>query len=334
MKKIVLSAFGGPEVLTVGDAPEPEPPVDGWVVDVRAIGVNYAELVERRGRYRKDQRLPYELGKEACGVVAARGPEAPDRSAGGFDVGDRAIVIRWDGGCYAERVTARPGQALRVPRHLSFEEGAAFANTFATAWWAQEEIARARPGDAALIQAAAGGVGTAAVALARARGLDPILGTAGGRAKCARVEALGADRCFDYTAADFRDGVREATRGRGVDYVLESVGGEVYERSLEVLAPGGRLIVIGFSSIRSSYAEAIPRLHPLTLFHRSIAVGGLNVQNLDYPRETAVWDALVGCAVEHELRPVIGLELPLGEAARAHAEIEARRTVGKVVLKP
>jgi len=334
MRKIVLTEFGGPDVLAVSEVPDPEPPTDGWVVDVHAIGLNFAELVERRGRYRKDQQLPYELGKEASGVVVARGPEAPTRAEGGFDEGDRAIVVRWEGGCYAERVTARPGQALHPPRHLDAIEAAAFANTFGTAWWAQEEVARARAGDAALIQAAAGGVGTAAVTLARARGLGPIIGTAGTPEKCERVEAIGADRCVDYSQDDFRSIVRELTAGRGAAYVLESVGGDVYEHSLEVLAPLGRLVVIGFSSIRSNYAEAIPRLHPLTVFHRSIGVCGLNVQNLDYPSARDKWSELVRCAEDHELRPVVGLELPLAEAARAHSEIEARRTFGKVVLIP
>ena len=177
MRKVVLTGFGGPEVLVPTEAPEPDLPADGWIVELRAIGLNFAELVERRGLYRKDQRLPYEIGKEACGVIVQRG-----RDARGFELGQRVIVIKFSGGCYAERVAVRPGQVLPLPAHLDFAGGAAFAIAYATAWYAQEELARARPGETALIQAAAGATGSAAVRLAKARGLT-VIGTAGGPEK-------------------------------------------------------------------------------------------------------------------------------------------------------
>jgi len=329
VRAIVLERFGGPEVLEVRDFPDPEPPADGYVVEARAIAVNFAETVERRGVYRKEQPLPYPLGKEAAGVVVARGPEARR-----FREGDPVIVVKFDNGCYAERIACREDQVLRPPAGLDFREMAAFATAFATAWYSQEEIARARPGDAVLIQAAAGGVGTAAVLLARSRGLAPVLGTAGGPEKCALVEGLGADRCVDYRREDFREAVRQLTGDRGADYILESVGGQVYEHSLEVLAPMGRLVIIGFSALRDDYGRSIPRLHPLTLFHRSIAVGGLNIDNLKFQRRREVWDRLVAHAEEHGLRPVLGPAYPLAEAAAAHAALESRATTGKLLLLP
>ena len=327
MRKIQLQRFGGPEVLEVTDHPEPVCPPDGYIVETRAIGLNYAELVERRGQYRKDMALPYEMGKEASGIVVERGPEATE-----FEVGDEAIVVRFDNGCYAERIAAREAQMIRPPRGLDFVQMAAFANTFGTAWYAMYELARIRPGESVLIQAAAGGVGTAAISLAKSFGCGPIIGTAGSPEKCALVERLGADVCVDYRRADFRDAVRELTGGVGIDYCLESVGKEVYDRSLESLAPLGRLVVIGFSSIDKDYAEVIPRLHPLALFHRSILVGGLNMDNLKYQDRREFWKHLDRHVEEHGIVPHVGLTLPFEEAAEAHRALEGRETSGKVVL--
>jgi NADPH2:quinone reductase len=128
--------------------------------------------------------------------------------------------------------------------------------------------------------------------------------------------------------------VLEATGGRGVDFVLESVGGDVFQRSLEVLAPMGRMVVIGFSSIREDYKQAVPKVHPLSLFHRSTMISGLNVENLDIPTRRDVWARLVRHVDQHGLRPVIGHRFPLEQAAEAHAALEGRRTQGKVLLVP
>lgn len=334
MLKIVLEAFGAPEVLRPVDVPDPEPPVDGYVVELAAIGINFAELVERRGRYRRDQRLPYEMGKEGAGTVVAAGPAAPGPDAGGFAVGDRVMVVKFDGGVYAERVALRARDLLAAPEHLSLEEAAAFAIAFGTAWYAQEELARVRPGEAVLIQAAAGSTGSAAVKLAVARGCGPVIATAGGAAKCEQALALGAATCVDYRGDDFAPAVADATAGRGVDYCLESVGGDVFERSLAVLAPLGRLVVIGFSSIDADHAERIKRVHPLQLFLRSWGLFGLNVENLDFPNRPDVWSRLAAFAAEHGLRPHLGPRFPLRAAAAAHAAIERRETTGKVLLIP
>lgn len=329
MRKIVLSAFGAPEVLELAELDSPELPRDGYLVEVKACGVNFADVVERRGEYRKDQQLPYDLGKEAAGVVVERGPEATE-----FALGDRVIVIHFEGGCYAERVAARPDQVLPAPAHLDFDELAAMPIIYATAWYAMHELARVRPGESVLIQAAAGAVGAAAIQLARSHGCTPILGTAGGPEKAAFVEELGADRGIDYRTHDFRKAVAGATDGVGVDYVLESVGGEVFERSLEVMAPMGRMVIIGFSSIRGDYAKAIKRIHPLSLFHRSTAIAGLNIENLRFASRRDVWGRMLRHVESEGLRPVIGHRFPLADAAAAHRALESRATRGKVLLIP
>ena len=327
MRAVVVDQFGSADVLQFRELPDPTPPPGGYVVQVVASAVNFADLVERRGLYRKDQSLPAQLGKEAAGVVVARHEDAVE-----FDVGDPVIVVRFANGCYAEQVPAEAHEVLRPPRGLSFVEMAAFATAYATAWYAMHEIGRVRPGDSALIQAAAGGVGSAAVTLARTGGCAPIIGTAGGPAKCSLARAQGADACVDYLADDFRPTVLDLTHDTGVDYCLESVGGETYERSLDVLAPMGRLVIIGFSGIGADYAHQIPRLHPLTVFHRSITVGGLNVDNLGFTRRRDIWNRLVAHAEEHAIRPLVGQTHPFAHIRHAHAELESRRSTGKVVL--
>jgi NADPH2:quinone reductase len=327
LRAIVVDEFGSPEVLTFRELPDPTPPPGGYVVQVMAAALNFADVVERRGQYKKDQQLPAQLGKEAAGVVVARDDDAVE-----FDVGDPVIVVRFGNGCYAEQVPAEAHEVLRPPRGLSFIEMSAFGTGFVTAWYAMHEIARVRPGESALIQAAAGGVGTAAVALARSSGCAPVIGTAGGAEKCDLARACGADACVDYLSEDFRTVVAELTHDTGVDYCLESVGGETYTRSLDALAPMGRLVIIGFSSIGGDYAQAIPRLHPLTVFHRSISVGGLNIDNLSFQQRREVWDRLVDHAEEHALRPVIGQVHPFERIRDAHEALESRRSTGKVVL--
>ena len=327
MRAIVVDDFGSTEVLQFRDLPDPTPPPGGYVVQVIASAVNYADVVERRGQYKKSQQLPARMGKEAAGVVVARDDDAVE-----FDVGDPVIVVRFANGCYAEQVAAEGHEVLRPPRGLSFVEMAAFGTAFATAWYAMHEIARVRPGDSALIQAAAGGVGSAAVTLARTSGCAPVIGTAGGAAKCSQARAVGADACIDYLADDFRPAVLDLTHDTGVDYCLESVGGETYTRSLDVVAPMGHLVIIGFSGIGADYANEIPRLHPLTVFHRSISVGGLNVDNLSFTRRRDRWDRLVAHAEEHAIRPLVGQVHPFERIGDAHTALETRQSTGKVVL--
>lgn len=329
MRKIVLQEFGEPEVLRVEDHPEPCLPADGYVVELRGIGINYADVVLRRGRYRRDQQAPCEIGFEASGVVVARGAEAH-----GFEEGDPVVVVKLQGGCYAERVAVGPDEILPARRDIELEQLAGYPNTFATAWYALQEIGRLQAGESVLIQAGAGGVGSAAVQLARAMGCSPVLATAGSAEKCRWVEGLGADACIDYRSSDFREAVWECTDGRGVDFVLESVGGEVFERSLEVLAPLGLAVVIGFSAIESDYADAVSRVHPLSLFQRSISLSGLNIANLCYPRRRHTWRALDAFCTQHGLGPQIGGRFALEDAPLAHAELEARRSKGKLLLIP
>ena len=327
MRAIVLESFGSPDVLTFRDLPDPTPPPRGYVVQIVAASVNYADVVERRGLYKKNQKLPSRLGKEASGIVISRDSEAVE-----FEVGDPVIVVCIQNGCYAEKVAVEAHEVLPPPAGLTFAEMAAFPISHCTAWYCQVEIARVRPGESVLIQASAGGVGCAAVALARSFGCAPIIGTAGSSEKCSVALRQGADVCIDYSVEDFRPAVMELTNGAGVDYCLESVGGDTYDRSLEVIAPMGRLMIIGFSSIDGDYATTIRRLHPLTLFLRSIAVGGMNLDNLAFNQRRGIWDKLVAHVDEHALRPLVTQVYPFEEVRASHEALETRRSTGKIVL--
>jgi NADPH:quinone reductase-like Zn-dependent oxidoreductase len=341
MRAIVLEAFGGPDVMQVRDVPEPRPPVGGYVVQLAAIGINFAELVERRGLYRKNQTLPYDLGKEAAGTIVevhpeARGPGVDSGGAPALEVGQRVSVLRFAGGCYAERVAVEAHQVLPVPKHLSLDEAAAFAIAFATAWYAIAELARLRPGESALVHAAAGSTGAAAIQMLRALGADPVIGAVGSAWKREVVLGLGAHACAaEQGGEDFVALVQRLCGARGgVDHVLESIGGATFEKSLLALAPLGRLVTIGFSSIDRDHAERVKRVHPLQLFLRSWGLFGLNVENIDFVRRRATYERIVRFAEEHDLRPHIGARFALTDAAAAHAAIEARRTTGKVLLVP
>jgi NADPH2:quinone reductase len=329
MRQIVVEAFGGPEALVLREVPEPAPPADGWVLETRAIGVNFADVVGRRGRYTKDARCPFLPGLEAAGVIVAAGPRAR-----GFGPGETVVTLNFAGGCYAERIAVGPGDVLRGPDGWSFQELAAFSATFGTAWYAMHQIARVRPGESALIQAAAGAVGTAALALARSHGMSPVIGATGSDEKCAFVRELGADAAINYAREDLRERAVALTGGRGVDYVLESVGGEALERCLAALAPMGRLVTIGYSSVDEKHADTIKRIHPISLFQRSISVGGLNVNNLRIAGRSEEWRRIVAHVERAGLRPVIGQTWPLAQAPAAHAALEGRQTRGKVLLIP
>jgi NADPH:quinone reductase-like Zn-dependent oxidoreductase len=327
MRAIVVDSFGSPDVLNFQDLPDPTPPPGGYVVQVVASSINYADVVDRRGLYRKDQQLPSRLGKEAAGVVIARDCDAVE-----FEVGDPVIIVCLGNGCYAEQVAVEAHEVLPPPRGLSFVEMASFAITYTTAWYGMFEIANVRRGEAVLIQAAAGGVGTAAIDLARSNGCGLIIGTAGGPAKCATAVAHGADACVDYTTSDFRPTVLELTGGTGVDYCLESVGGESYARAIDVMAPMGHLVIIGFSSIGADYANEIRRVHPLTLFQRSISIGGLNLDNLAFAQRRGLWGDLVAHTEQHGIRPLVTQVYPFEQIRQAHQALETRQTTGKVAL--
>jgi len=338
MRAVVLERHGPPRVLQVSDVPEPVPGAGQVRVRLDAIGVNYAEILSRQGLYGWAPRLPYVLGMEGTGAIDAIGPGVTNRSIG------ECVIVGTQYGAYAEQVVVPAAQALAAIPGFSVEENAAFGVNWLTAWVALVEMARLRPGDRVLITAAAGGVGTAAVQIAAHFGCG-VLAMAGSADKLERVLALGAEKGIDYRQRGFEHRLREAAGPRGVDVVLELVGGDVHRAVWPVLAPFGRVVVAGFASLR------LQRWNPLSWWRawrdipradaRTLSAGshGLLATHLGYlladpPRLTRVWAELTAFVEQHPVRPVIAATFPLVQIAAAHRLLESRQSIGKIVVRP
>ena len=299
MKAVVLARTGGPEELRVEEVPEPE----GLVLDVRAAGINFMDVLIRAGRYPQPPELPAVLGGEVAGELDGRRVMA---------------LTRGSGGGYAERVAVDPEWITPLPDGASFAEGASFLMTFLTGWIPLKPLVR--PESIVLVHAAAGGVGSAAVQLAKHLGAR-VIGTAGSATKLDAVREVGADDARTY---DELDDVR-------ADLIVDPVGGALFERSLKLLNPLGAIIAIGFAG------GVWPQIDPALLVGRNIAVHGFYLGRLMVLRPDVVrasMDELVQLWVDGALRPVVGAEFPLAEAAEAHRLIESRESIGKVVLAP
>jgi NADPH2:quinone reductase len=349
MRAVVLARHGGVELLRPTAVPLPVPLGDQVRVRVERIGVNYAEVLSRRGEYGWAPRLPYVPGMEAYGRIDAVGPEAARQ------VGE-AVVVGAQHGCYAEQVVVPERQALPAIAGFSPEENAAFTVNYVTAWVALFEMARLRPTDRVLVQAAAGGVGTAALQLAKRFGCT-VYGTAGSDEKLALLRGLGVDGAASYRrgpdarpddlAAELRAlvlrGEPDAGEG-GIDVLLELVGGEAHRQAVQVLAPLGRVVVAGLAGVRFrlrnpltwwSTWRALPRARLGAMARASQGVLATHVGYLlERPALLArVWRELVAFVEGHSIRPVLGATFDFDELPRAHALIESRRSVGKVVVR-
>ena len=337
MRAIVLGRHGGPEVLRVRELPDPAPGAGEVRVRVEAIGVNFAEVLSRKGLYGWAPPLPYTPGMEATGTIDALGAGVGRRA-----VGER-VIVGAQHGAYAEKVVVPERQALPAVPGFSTEENAAVAVSYLTAWVALMEMARLRPGDRVLVTAAAGGVGTAAVQIATRFGCA-VVGLAGSDAKLERVRALGAAGAVNYRRPGFEARLREAAGPERFDVVLEVVGGEVFRAVWPVLAPFGRVVVAGFASL------ALQRWNPLSWLRtwrdlpradvRSLAPAshGFLATHVGYllddpPRLARVWEELMGFVAAQGIRPVVGATFAFDDMAGAHRLMESRRSVGKIVVR-
>ncbi|HEX2209293.1 MAG TPA: zinc-binding dehydrogenase [Longimicrobium sp.] len=337
MRAIVLERHGGPEALRVREVPDPTPGAGEVRVRVEAIGVNYAEVLSRKGLYGWAPPMPYTLGMEATGTIDALGAGVEGRA-----IGERVIVGAQHGG-YAERIVIPQAQALPAVPGFSTEENAAIGVNYITAWVALMEMARLRPTDRVLVTAAAGGVGTAAVQIATRFGCATV-GLAGSDAKLEQIRALGAASAVNYRRAGFEARLREAAGPEKFDVVLEVVGGDVFRAVWPVLAPFGRVVVAGFASL------ALRKWNPLSWLRtwrdlpragiRSLAPAsaGFMATHVGYllddpPRLTRVWNELMAFVAAHGIRPVIGATFSFEEMPEAHRLMESRRSVGKIVVR-
>lgn len=321
MKAIRIHQFGPTEeVLQYEEVPTPAAGPGELLVKVEAASLNRADLNLRKGTYRIDPKeLPMIPGREFAGTVAAVGANVSD-----FKLGQRVVAHPAKGG-YAEYAVTKALWARPVPDGVEPAVAAAIPTVFLTAWFALIEDGKIKSGDQVLVQAGGSGVGTAAIQIARHLGAR-VIATAGTDEKCQRLLGLGADSAVNYSAKDFRQEVQRLTAGRGVDIVLEMIGGEVYSRSLDALAPGGRLVSIGGA------AGPIPDPPPtLTEGRKATRFSITNYLNAR-PEAFKQMDFFLDMVRQKKFQLVIDRAFPLAEARAAQRYLEGRAHFGKIVL--
>lgn len=319
MRAIHVTQFGGPEVLQVADLPDPEPGPGEVLLEVTGAGVNYADTHQTENSYLAAQTLPFIPGSEVVG-------RTPD--------GRRVCGFVSQSGAYAERAVVRESAVFEVPDAISDAAALSLLVQGLTAWHLLRTCGRLSAGESVVVHAAAGGVGSLSVQLAKAWGAGRVIGVASSPEKRELAASLGADVAVDAAAADLNHALREANGGAKVDLVLEMVGGRTFDASLRALAPFGRLVTYGMAS-----REPATPVDPGALMAGSKAVIGfwlMHAMSRDRigPMVAAPLAELVGMVAGGELSPLPGHTYPLAEARRAHEDLRARRTTGKVVLAP
>ena len=317
MRAIHISSLDGPEAVELVDLPEPDEA--GLVtIAVRAAGVAFPELLQTRGLYQLKPDLPFVPGAEVAGVVES----APEGS--GFSVGDRVAALSLLGG-FAEKVQARPDLTFALPDEVGFEEAASFTFNYATVYFALVERGGLAEGETVLVHGASGGIGTAAIQMAKAFGAGRVVGVVSTEAKGEVATAAGADEVV------LADGFLEAVGKASVDVVVDPVGGDRFTDSLRSLRQHGRLLVIGFT------AGEIPEVKVNRLLLNNVSVVGVGWGAYAMSRQGHVgreWEAMLPHLRSGALRPVVGGTHPLEEAATALKSLEGRTVTGKVVLVP
>lgn len=324
MKAIRVHKFGGPEVLQLDEVPDPKAGPGQVLVRVRAAGVNPVDTYIRSGSYALMPPLPYIPGTDAAGVVDALGDGVKR-----VKKGDRVYVVRTAGppltGGYAELAVCHEPLVQPLPPSVSFSQGAAVAVPYGTAYRGLHHKAHARPGETVLVHGASGGVGIAAVQLAVAHGMT-VIGTAGSERGRTLVKEHGARHVLDHTAPDYLQKLMALTEGRGADVILEMLANVNLQKDLDVVARFGRIIVIG-----NRGAIEINARGTMT---KDAAILGLALPNATPEEIASIHAALVAGLANGTLKPVVGQELALTDAARAHEAVLAPGAYGKIVLIP
>jgi NADPH:quinone reductase-like Zn-dependent oxidoreductase len=336
MRQAVITRHGPPEVFDIREAPDPTPAAGELRIRVRAAGINFADILARLGLYPDAPKPPMVVGYEVAGRVDAIGSDVT-----GFSEGDRVVALTRFGG-YSDAVVAPATLCFHFPDQLSDSEAAAVPVNYLTAAIALYRMAALAPGETVLVHNAGGGVGIAATQLARLRRAN-VIGTASAM-KHDALRSFGVDHAIDYRHANVAEEVRKVTQGRGVDVVLDPIGGRSFTDSYRLLAPLGRLIIFGLSAAapgeRRSWLRALrtwsstPRFDPLSMIHRNRGVFGLNVGHLWEERSqlAPLITMLMTELGAERLRPVVAKTFPLERVVDAHRFIQSRANIGKVVL--
>ena len=318
MKAIRVHEFGGPEVLKLGEVPTPKPSTGEVLVRIHAAGVNPYDTYMRAGTYALKPSLPYTPGSDAAGVVEAVGDGVKKVKRG-----DRVYTARTLTGAYAEYALALEEQVHHLPGKIDFKQGAGIWVPYGTAYHALYHAAKAHASETVLVHGASGGVGIAALQIARAIGLN-VLGTAGTPKGLELAKQEGAHQVFDHRKAGYQEEILQATTNRGVDIILEMLANVNLSSDTKLLANNGRVIVIG------SRGEVT--INPRELMARRASIRAFTLWAITAAEEAAIHAGLFAGLENGTLRPVVGKELLLAEAARAHKEILEPGSAGKIAL--
>ena len=320
MKAIVVHKFGGPEELKLEEIPTPEPAAGQVLVRIYGAGVNPYDTYMRAGTYAVKPPLPYTPGSDGAGVIEAIGDGVKR-----VKPGERVYTAKTLTGAYAEYALALEEQVHPLPEKISYGQGAGVWVPYGTAYHALYHSAEARAGETALVHGASGGVGSAAVQMGRAIGLT-VFGTAGTQKGLDLAKREGAHQVFDHSKAGYQEEILKATGGRGVDLILEMLANVNLAADLKLLAMNGRVIIIG------NRGEIT--INPRDLMLRRASARGFTLWGITPAEENQIHAGLVAGLQNGTLRPVVGKEMPLAEAARAHKEILEPGAAGKIVLVP
>jgi len=326
MRAVVVREFGGIEHASLGDFPKPAPKAGEVLIEVRAVSVNFVDLVMISGSYQFKPKLPFVPGKLPVGVVAAAGDGVKN-----FKPGDHALLMAEQGG-FAEFAAMPEGQCIRLPPSLPFEEAAAMALVYDTAYFALKDRGRIVPGETVLVLGATGGVGLAAIQLAKAFG-GRVLAAVATKDKEDIVRTAGADAIVDLSAPDLHDSLRAQvfalTDGKGVDIIVDMLGGDVFDAAVRALAWCGRLIVIGFASGR------IPSLKMNYVLVKNIEISGMQISDYRKRRPSdmqACFAEIYRLHAKGKLKPLPTKAYPIERFAEALRDIKDRKVRGRIVL--
>lgn len=318
MRRIRVHRTGPPEVMVLEEGEEPAPGPGQVLIQVKAAGVNPVDAYVRAGIYGYSPELPYTPGADASGIV-----EAVGTGVAGISAGQRVYAGRSISGSYAEKALFDQTQVFPLPEGIAFAQGACVAIPYATAYRALFQKARAQESERVLVHGASGGVGTAAVQIARAAGMT-VIGTAGSKEGRRLVREQGADLAADHRAPGHFDEIVAFTRGRGVEVIIELLANENLAKDLKILAPGGRVVVIG--------SRGTVEVDPRDAMQRDAVILGMVLKNTPPAEFREIHARIREGLRQGTLKPVVGREFPLEQAAQAHRAVMTPPAHGQIVL--
>jgi NADPH2:quinone reductase len=323
MHYINISEYGGPEVMEIKEGEVPEPAKGEVLIRVQAAGVNRPDLMQRQGLYPPPPGASPILGLEVAGEVVATGGDVA-----AWSVSDRVCALT-NGGGYAQYVAVPAGQCLPVPEGLTVDEAAAIPETFFTVWANVFDIAKLKPGESLLVHGGSGGIGTAAIQMAKAMDAK-VFTTAGSTEKCSACQRLGADIAINYHQQDYVEVLKSATDGQGVDVILDIVGGDYVDRNLQLAAKDGRIVSLSFVK------GARVKIDMMPILLKRLIITGSTLRPRSADEKAAIADSLRSqiwpLIARKKIKPLIAARFAMADAAQSHKLMESSKHIGKIIL--